>query len=195
MLELRLEVTMSDYGSLKEIILRMWNGLRIAITKTVLETWFWTRKMLRLSKENRMSLEGSKQSEHTGVLRHLAGISNMGSPDLSSGSPPQTDGYPLIAERERSQSRLWQVENKAGYIYGRTKAGPLFPVSLAEIEEALTAAITHLPEHEQLVFTLCYYEELKVREIGLILGETESRVQQIHDSALSRLQVQLRKLQ
>lgn len=141
-----------------------------------------------------MSTAGLKQSERTGVLKHLAIISNMGSVDLSSESSARTDGYPLFADPERSPSRL-QVEGNAGHIYGGTKAEQLFPLNLAEIEAALTGAINHLSEHERLVFTLCYYEELKVREIGLLLGETESRVQQIHDSALSRLQVQLRKLQ
>jgi RNA polymerase sigma factor (sigma-70 family) len=186
---------MSDNGSLKEIILRVWTVSRIAITRIGLGTWFWTRKMLRLSKEDKVSIEGLKQSEHAGVLKHLASISNMESADLASESPPRKDGYPFIADSERSHSRLCQVEDNAGYIYDETKVEPLFPVSLAEIEEALTGAITHLPEHERLVFTLCYYEELKVGEIGLLLAETESSVQQIHDSALSLLQVQLGKLQ
>jgi RNA polymerase sigma factor (sigma-70 family) len=186
---------MSDSDSLKKIILRVWTRSRIALTKIGLGTWFWARKMLRLSKEDKMSIEGLKLPDHAGVLNHLASISNMVSAHLSSESPPRKDGYPLIANQERSQSRLCQVEDNAGYIYGGTKAEPPFPLSLAEIKEALIVAITHLSEHERLVFTLCYYEELKVGEIGLLMGETESRVQQIHDSALSRFQVQLRKLQ
>jgi RNA polymerase sigma factor (sigma-70 family) len=185
---------MSDNGSLKEIIVRGWSASRIAISKMGLGTWFWTRKVLRCSKEDKMSIEGLKQSEHTDVLKHLASISNMESADLFSESPPRKDGWPFLADPERSQSRPCQVEDNAGYIYERAKAEPLFPVSVTAIEEALTGAITDLPEHERLVLTLCYYEELKVGEIGFLLGETESRVQQIHDSALSRLQDQLRKL-
>jgi RNA polymerase sigma factor (sigma-70 family) len=186
---------MSDSDSLKEIILRVWTRSRKALTKIGLGTWFWTRKMLRLSKEDKMFIEGLKLSDHTGVLNHLASISNMESAHLFSESPPRKDGCPLIVDPERSQSRLYQVEDNAGYINRGMKAEPPSPVSLAEVKEALIDAITHLPEHERLVFTLCYYEELKVGEIGLLLGETESRVLQIHDSALSRLQVQLRKLQ
>jgi hypothetical protein len=50
---------MSDNGSLKEIIVRGWTALRIAISKMGLGIWFWTRKVLRLSKEDKMSDFGS----------------------------------------------------------------------------------------------------------------------------------------
>jgi ABC-type glutathione transport system ATPase component len=79
---------------------------------------------------------------------------------------------------------------------GKVLQGPLHPYASALFRCGLplTGAITDLPEHERLVLALCYYEELKVGESGFLLGETESRAQQIHDSALSRLQDQRRKL-
>jgi RNA polymerase sigma factor FliA len=55
----------------------------------------------------------------------------------------------------------------------------------------LTDAILLLPDRERLVFTLCYYEELTTGEIGLLLGETESSVSQLHASALMHLKAQL----
>jgi RNA polymerase sigma factor for flagellar operon FliA len=55
------------------------------------------------------------------------------------------------------------------------------------MEERLTGAIQDLPERERLVMTLYYYEEMTMREIGLALGVVESRVSQIHASAVLHL--------
>jgi len=51
----------------------------------------------------------------------------------------------------------------------------------------LIDAIDELPEKERMVLTLYYYEELTMKEIGLTLGVVESRVSQIHSSAVVRL--------
>ncbi|WP_105618030.1 FliA/WhiG family RNA polymerase sigma factor [Vallitalea okinawensis] len=48
-----------------------------------------------------------------------------------------------------------------------------------------------LPEKEQIVITLYYYEELTLKEISLILGVSESRISQLHSKALSRLRGKL----
>jgi RNA polymerase sigma factor for flagellar operon FliA len=60
-----------------------------------------------------------------------------------------------------------------------------------EIREALAEAISRLPEREKLVVTLYYYEELTLREIGEVLGVTESRVSQLHAKAILRLRSRL----
>ena len=60
-----------------------------------------------------------------------------------------------------------------------------------ELKEALGEAITRLPEREKLVVTLYYYEELTLREIGEVLGVTESRVSQLHTKAVLRLRARL----
>ena len=52
-------------------------------------------------------------------------------------------------------------------------------------------AITNLPEREKLVITLYYYEELTLREIGEVLGVTESRISQLHTKAILRLKARL----
>jgi len=44
-----------------------------------------------------------------------------------------------------------------------------------------------LPEREQRVLALCYYEELTLKEVGELLGVTESRISQIRQQALRRL--------
>ncbi len=71
--------------------------------------------------------------------------------------------------------------------------GPAPQTALAESElkEALGDAISRLPEREKLVVTLYYYEELNLREIGEVLGVTESRVSQLHTKAVLRLKSRL----
>ena len=59
------------------------------------------------------------------------------------------------------------------------------------MREALGEAIARLPEREKLVVTLYYYEELTLREIGEVLGVTESRVSQLHTKAILRLKARL----
>ena len=59
------------------------------------------------------------------------------------------------------------------------------------MKEALADSIARLPEREKLVVTLYYYEELTLREIGEVLGVTESRVSQLHTKAILRLKARL----
>jgi RNA polymerase sigma factor for flagellar operon FliA len=72
-------------------------------------------------------------------------------------------------------------------------SGPNPQSALAETEmkEAIGEAIARLPEREKLVVTLYYYEELTLREIGEVLGVTESRVSQLHTKAILRLKARL----
>lgn len=58
-------------------------------------------------------------------------------------------------------------------------------------QQALIEAIRSLPEREGLVLSLYYDEELNLKEIGLILEVSESRVSQIHSQAMQRLRVKL----
>lgn len=57
--------------------------------------------------------------------------------------------------------------------------------------EALAKAVDSLPERERLVMSLYYDEELNLREIGEVLGVTESRVSQIHSQAILRLRARM----
>ena len=59
------------------------------------------------------------------------------------------------------------------------------------MRERLAGAIDQLPERERLVVTLYYYEEMTMKEIGLALGVVESRVSQIHSSAVVHLRARL----
>jgi RNA polymerase sigma factor for flagellar operon FliA len=60
-----------------------------------------------------------------------------------------------------------------------------------EMREAIAESISRLPEREKIVITLYYYEELTLREIGEVLGVTESRVSQLHTKAILRLKARL----
>jgi RNA polymerase sigma factor for flagellar operon FliA len=68
---------------------------------------------------------------------------------------------------------------------------PQAAMAHTELREALGEAIARLPEREKLVVTLYYYEELTLREIGEVLGVTESRVSQLHTKAILRLKARL----
>lgn len=60
-------------------------------------------------------------------------------------------------------------------------------VSEAQFSDKLVSMIKELPEREALVLSLYYDEELNLKEIGLVLDVSESRVSQIHSQALHRL--------
>lgn len=57
--------------------------------------------------------------------------------------------------------------------------------------QLLATAIDQLPERERLLMALYYEQELNLREIGAVLGVTESRVCQLHSQAVSRLRAQV----
>jgi len=69
---------------------------------------------------------------------------------------------------------------------------PFAQLKQRELTQALANGIAGLPEKERLVISLYYYEDLNLKEIGQILGITESRVCQIHSKAVSRLRSRMR---
>jgi RNA polymerase sigma factor for flagellar operon FliA len=85
-------------------------------------------------------------------------------------------------------------EEELAYVPGRPEEDPLFRCLRGELEERLTDAIARLPERERMVMTLYYYEEMTMREIGLALGVVESRVSQVHASAVVHLRAALKEL-
>ncbi len=61
-----------------------------------------------------------------------------------------------------------------------------------DFRQNLLKGIEGLPEREKLVLTLYYEEELNLREVGEVLGVSESRASQIHSQAMLRLQGRLK---
>ena len=78
-------------------------------------------------------------------------------------------------------------DEELAYIPGAPEDDPLFRCLKGELKQRLADAIDELPERERMVLTLYYFEELTMKEIGLTLGVVESRVSQIHSSAVVRL--------
>ena len=68
---------------------------------------------------------------------------------------------------------------------------PLDSLHTDDFKSALAEAISNLPERERLVMAMYYDEELNLREIGEVLGVSESRVCQIHGQALIRLRARM----
>lgn len=63
-----------------------------------------------------------------------------------------------------------------------------------QIRKKLAEAIRRLPRQEQLVLSLYYYEELTMKEIGAVLGYTESRISQLHTKAVLSLRTRLARI-
>jgi RNA polymerase sigma factor FliA len=80
---------------------------------------------------------------------------------------------------------LWSVSGEGDQV------SLLDTLDETELREILGDAISRLPEREKLVITLYYYEELTLREIGEVLGVTESRISQLHTKAILRLKARL----
>jgi DNA-directed RNA polymerase specialized sigma24 family protein len=78
------------------------------------------------------------------------------------------------------------------YVPSRPEDDPLFRYLDGVMRERLTTAINELPERERPVMTLYYYEGTTMTEIGLILVVVESRVSQIHASAVLHLRARLK---
>lgn len=70
---------------------------------------------------------------------------------------------------------------------------PAEALNLDQVYHIVADSIDALPEKERLVVSLYYYDELTMKEIGEILGITESRVSQIHTKAILRLRGRLAK--
>ena len=68
---------------------------------------------------------------------------------------------------------------------------PMEDMQGQDVKNMLAEAVSGLPERERIVMALYYDEELNLREIGQVLGVSESRVSQIHSQAIIRLQARI----
>ena len=83
---------------------------------------------------------------------------------------------PEIAEEE-----LYEI------LQDESSRDPFISVHFAELREMLMKALECLPDKGKLLISLYYYEELTMKEIGEIMGYTESRISQMHTQAILHL--------
>jgi RNA polymerase sigma factor for flagellar operon FliA len=93
---------------------------------------------------------------------------------------------------------LWTVSDSSGdqvslldTLQDPDAPDPAHLVDATELKDRIADAIARLPEREKLVVALYYYENLTLREIGEVLGVTESRISQLHTKAVLRLRSRL----
>ncbi len=87
-------------------------------------------------------------------------------------------------ERDDRQSAIGSIKDER-------VEDPVAVFESEEIKDILAGAIDRLPEREKVVITLYYYDGLTLKEIGQVLGVTESRISQLHTKAVLRLRARL----
>lgn len=97
---------------------------------------------------------------------------------------------------DANSGRLFSLDelNESGELpieEAETSDNPLDGLASDSFRRNLAHAIEALPEREKLVLSLYYQEELNLKEIGAVLGVSESRVSQIHSQAALRLRGRL----
>jgi len=93
---------------------------------------------------------------------------------------------------------LWTVSDSSGdqvslldTLQDPAAPDPARAADATDLKDRVADAIARLPEREKLVIALYYYENLTLREIGEVLGVTESLVSQLHTKAVLRLRSHL----
>ncbi|MCH8070627.1 MAG: FliA/WhiG family RNA polymerase sigma factor [Proteobacteria bacterium] len=107
----------------------------------------------------------------------------------------ETRNMPLLSLEDLGIARdSGDKQSLLDTLEGRGDVDPQTQMRLTELKNLIAAAIDSLPEKERLMVSLYYYEELTMKEIGEVLGITESRISQIHSKAVYRLRTKLKSL-
>ena len=114
-----------------------------------------------------MGLDLSKYQQLLGDLKGLA----VGSPNFACDEDSEGDAL--------------------AHVPGKLEDDPHVRYLRKEVADRMASAIARLPETERIVMMLYYYEDIKMREIAFSMGVCESRVSQIHASAVMHLRAQL----
>ncbi|MDU4860378.1 MAG: FliA/WhiG family RNA polymerase sigma factor [Terrisporobacter othiniensis] len=76
----------------------------------------------------------------------------------------------------------------------KEEQSPSAIIEKQELQEVMAKAIDNLKEKDKLVLSLYYYEEMTLKEIGLVLGVSESRVSQLNTRAISNLRAEMKRI-
>ena len=95
-------------------------------------------------------------------------------------------------QRQRSRSQKFRTQSiedleESGQVPVSPDAGPEAEVESSKASAWLAEAISQLPERDQLVLSLYYNDEMNLKEIGAIIGVSESRVSQILTKVVTKL--------
>ena len=104
----------------------------------------------------------------------------------------QASGVNLVSLMDLGYASENGKEKVLDFFVNGRREDPALQLRIKEIEEIVAGAIDELPKKQRLVVALYYYEELTMKEVGMILGITESRVSQIHTQAVIQLRGKLK---
>ncbi|PUA29692.1 MAG: RNA polymerase sigma factor FliA [Cellvibrio sp. 79] len=133
------------------------------------------------------------------VARAIAAVEARTGRDAADADVAQELGVSLeeyfVMLQDSNSSRLFSYEETFGEEdsnidaseHSSAFASPLEGMQRDGLKKALVDAIRQLPEREQMVLSLYYDQELNLKEIGMVLGVSESRISQIHSQAAARL--------
>ena len=93
----------------------------------------------------------------------------------------------LSLNRPKTDEGDEEVKELGDFIPEDQDRSPFELLKKQEVRDLLAEQIDHLPEKECMVVSLYYFSELTMKEVGKILGVTESRVSQLHSAAILRL--------
>ena len=94
--------------------------------------------------------------------------------------------YGQICSFDEIQTKLG--DNVDALIDSDTDNNPFSSLINDETRDIIVQQISKLPEKEKMVLTLYYQEELNLKEIGKVMGISESRISQLHSQAIKRIQ-------
>lgn len=121
-------------------------------------------------------------SKHMGISKREAHDINVKLLNLNNVSLDS-----VIFEEEKEVKLIDTIKDKE-------ELSPSVIVEKEELQDIMAKAIDTLREKDRLVLSLYYYEELTLREIGAVLGVSESRVSQLNTKAISNLREAMKKL-
>jgi RNA polymerase sigma factor for flagellar operon FliA len=101
----------------------------------------------------------------------------------------ESRGYQLLHYEDFQES---EDSDFFDVFMSQNQIGPLDVLEDQRFRRALVQAISVLPEREKIVMGLYYEQEMNLKEIGEVLGVSESRVCQLHSQAVARLRSRLR---
>jgi RNA polymerase sigma factor for flagellar operon FliA len=121
----------------------------------------------------------------------LAGALGMGMDEFQAAITQIANSSIIALDETWSVSSGGESLSLIDTITDQRPSNPSDLLDVTELRDTLADAIARLPEREKIVIALYYYDGLTLREIGEVLGVTESRVSQLHTKAILRLKGRL----